>query len=101
MRTEQEILKDFEALGYKCVCHKEDKIILEYHEVHKVFGGAFHQIYEIDEWDRITINLLEKEYTKLNIIKRNGKQIAQFSAITMQEHKLLNELFILWGWLND
>ena len=70
MRTEQEILKDLEALGYE---------IKDYGEYITFKLG---RIEVMDIWKT------SKSY-----------EIIQGLNITMQEHKLFNELFTLWGWL--
>ena len=69
-RTEADILKDFEKLGYE---------IKDYGEYITFKLG---KIEVIDIWKTT------KSY-----------EIIQGLNITMQEHKLLNELFICWGWL--
>ena len=67
-RTEQDILNDFEKLGYKIIQINE-KIVFT------------------DEYNRtIHINKIKKVYSYT-------------TYIGMQEHKLLNELFEVWGWL--
>ena len=68
-RTEQEILKDFEALGWKVYTNNNEILCLN------LEGYGFIAIDKIDKSYRITRN------------------------ITMQEHKLLNELFSLWSWI--
>ena len=74
-RTEQEILKDFEALGYKIAFVKKENRLL---------------LYKSND-DTIFIYKNTKEYEKCDII--------QSINITMQEHKLLNELFEVWQWI--
>ena len=70
MRKEQEILKDFEALGWK-----------------------------VDKNDRVDLILANLICTKIHIWKTERIFQTIHHYITMQEHKLLNELFSLWGWL--
>ena len=69
-RTEQEILKDFEMLGWK-VTLKEGKMI--------------------------TLRYVKNERNAIWIEK--DKSYSTNTCIDMQEHKLLNELFTLWGWI--
>lgn len=71
MRTEQEVLKDFEAFGYRLIRNNSFVIILE-----NVFKNGIH------------ISKQYKEYW-------TDEEI----SINMQEHKLLNELFTIWGWI--
>lgn len=71
-KTEQEILKDFEKLGYVIVDNNKYELIL-------VKDMKFHLI----------INKELKHYMV----------VALTPILTLQEHKLLNELFICWGWL--
>lgn len=80
-RTEQEILNDFEKLGYK-VLNLPDKPFIEI--------GKYNEEYGV--WGYIVINKNEYNYCKFIM----GGDVV---PITMQEHKLLNELFICWGWL--
>ena len=80
-RTEQEILKDFEKLGYKVVVNNEDELDLRYRM--------------IDIWHGIRIYKDIKSYEPYIIIKTEKCPV----EINMQEHKLLNELFEVWGWL--
>ena len=68
-RTEAEILKDFEALGYKVV------------------KGAIGSTLEFEF----------NEDTKIYI--DNCFKTLWCNDITMQEHKLLNELFECYGWI--
>ena len=82
MRTEQDILKNFEALGYE-VKNKNSKLTLFKWLSH------FSEYYEV-----IDINKYEKTYGKA--IRKIELKCGVF---TMQEHKLLNELFTIWGWL--
>ena len=77
IRTEEEILKDFEELGYEVIEDCETKLILK--------CGL----------STIQITKLTKVYRKL--IGQQQNIIGNF--LTMQEHKLLHELFICWGWL--
>jgi hypothetical protein len=72
-RTEQEILKDFEKLGYFV---KKDTAFITL----------------TNEYDNVIfIDLEDKCYDKSHYI--------ECVSITMQEHKLLNELFQCWGWI--
>lgn len=68
-RTEQEILADFEKWCWKIYANNNEMLCLE------LEGYGLIQIDKIDKSYRITRN------------------------ITMQEHKLLNELFEVWQWI--
>lgn len=75
-RTEDDILKDFEKLGYKIVVNNASMIYLT-----NKSGITLH------------INKLMKWYGRYN----EDNEIARY--IYMQEHKLLNELFEVWQWI--
>lgn len=70
-RTEEEILKDFEKLGYVIVRNDDDWLELE------IVGTDV----------SIMSSKLDKSYDFAG------------EPLTMQEHKLLNELFECWGWI--
>ena len=70
-RTEQEILKDFEALGWYVSINDEDDFTL------RIKGNPTCAIW---------IDKLTKEFS-MNC------------CLDMQEHKLLNELFEVWQWI--
>lgn len=77
MRTETEVLKDFEKLGYEI--KKSDNIICL-----------------LNDYDtKIRISKVSRTY-RVYYKKISGNMIA---SINMQEHKLLNELFTIWNWL--
>jgi hypothetical protein len=76
-RTEADILKDFEKLGYRVI-----KLSTMY-------------LFETDEEERrIWIHTDLKEYC----ISIENMPLA-YRTFTMQEHKLLNELFEVWQWI--
>ena len=70
-RTEQEILKDFEALGWIVSRDDEDDFILR----------------------------LKGNPTCVVWIDKTTKEYSLTCYLDMQEHKLLNELFMCYGWL--
>ena len=74
MRTEQEVLNDFENLGYLINIKNEGFLEL-------TKNNTF-----------IDIDFSVKEYWKENSYSNSMR-------FTMQEHKLLTELFTIWGWL--
>lgn len=76
MRTEEEFLKDFKKLGY------------DLNKNYKSVGF----IYLEEEYNVIHINFFKKQYSK-------SFGYYDSAPITMAEHKLLNELFEIWGWL--
>ena len=77
MRTEEEVLKDFYELNYD-IREKKRINTLEFWLLENGYEDTL--VFEID-----------KEY----------KSYRTFDGmyIEMQEHKLLNELFSIWGWL--
>lgn len=79
MRTEHEILKDFEKLGYFIFCNNDLRIRLEN-------KGDILMISKVSRWYSCKTPS-DKDYEYLSV------------PINMQEHKLLNELFTIWGWL--
>lgn len=80
-RTEQDILKDFEELGYK----------IEIDEVYKII-----RLYK----NITSILIFEKARSYEKYYKKDDGWY--YSAIiTHHEHKLLNELFTVWGWLDE
>lgn len=90
-RTENEIFKDFEKLGYRIEKNKtkfadsENSIILL-----KDYIEPFDKEKLTKE---ICINLKSKTYECYESFYYCPQHIP------MHEHKLLNELFELWGWL--
>lgn len=81
MRTEQDVLNDFEKLGYKVVCNSENELVLEERFSYWV--------------DRLHIIKTIKKYAKKQWFS-NKESFVQ--GVDIQEHKLLNELFQIWGW---
>lgn len=84
MRTEEEVLKDFEKLGYK---------------INKNYSNYFIWLDIEDEKDilRIDIEKIPFSYCKFDIRKKDCHE--RPIIINMHEHKLLHELFEIWGWL--
>ena len=77
MRTEEQVLKDFDVqLNY----------VVDYSYNHKIVLRKYNTL------DTIQIYKETKTYEKQNV----GYQPI---PITLEEHKLLNELFQIWGWL--
>lgn len=81
-RTESEVLKDFEKLGYEVNKARNNFLCLE--------------LIKNEEKNKtiIYIDKPAKVYYKRDYFW-------DFITITMQEHKLLNELFTIWGWLDE
>jgi hypothetical protein len=71
MRTEKEVLKDFEKMGWTIKINTNKTLIFQR------LGN-----------DELEISKEYKEYWSCNE-----------SSIAIYEHKLLNELFSIWGWL--
>ena len=80
-RTETEILKGFEKLGYQIVVTNEKELSIGFQTVNGWFG--------------INIYKYAKSYEVYEIINATRYSV----SLGMQEHKLLNELFSVWGWL--
>lgn len=78
MRTEEEILKEFEELGYE-VDNDDVALILSLQE---------------------TLGTITK-YITIFISKRRKLYITRSGSIGMEEHKLLSELFTVWGWIEN
>ena len=79
MRTEEEILKDFEKLGYtEIYVNKPYFIEMEKDQV------------------RLIVNMAEDK--SVDKFYENGLE-DRAESITLEELKLLYELFKLWGWL--
>ena len=76
MRTEEQVIKDFEKIGYKLTQVNEYLIKLQ------------------KEWDGILIDFKNKTY-----LKSYGTFDFDSVSITVEEHKLLHELFKCWGWI--
>ena len=74
-RTEQEILKGFEALGYMVINEPMLCVLIK------------------NLKEKIHISKYDKDYCKYDW------QTKQPLYLTMQEHKLLNELFEVWQWV--
>ena len=71
MRTEEEVLKDFRNLELKIHKHSEGILSLEN----------------------------TKELKHIIIYKKERVYKVFYTPMTLEEHKLLNELFSIWGWL--
>lgn len=84
MRTEYEILKDFEALNYK---------INEYSPEDVIWLDKETRNYVI----RIETDKFNLSYCKFEINKQSRLEYPV--VITKEEHILLHELFELWGWV--
>ena len=89
-RTEADILKDFEKLGWYVAdgYSKEYKLVLKRKETKQLYGSL-----DVDWYHYIFIK--ENSYRA----ESTGCWNTKGYDITIQEHKLLNELFICWRWL--
>ena len=92
MRTEKDVLNDFEKLGWNIIRLGVE----EYYNFTALCLNNKIPNYYFDEESlskEIVINLDEHEYSCCDGFYGTD------CPITMQEHKLLNELFTIWGWL--
>ena len=90
-RTEQEILKDFEKLGYKVERGFQDYYKYNALVLSITIPNYFSDGEELDK--EIVINLDKHTYECYDSF------FSSPTPITMQEYKLLNELFTIYGWL--
>ena len=92
IRTEEEILKDFAELGWFVVKDKYVDLILKNlkKEPDDTLGEICHHCY-------ISINKENHTYSACDLHCLTKHEY----ELTMQEHKLLHELFICWGWLEN
>lgn len=88
MRTEQDVLKDFEELGYEVACNSDGELILE---------QELKSNYTII--NRIHIEKRLQSYSKSQFARLGYHVSTAPLWISMQEHKLLNKLFTIWGWI--
>ena len=88
IRTEEEILKDFEKLGWIVVDNNVDLVLK------RLEKEMFIEIYP---YCYIHINKEKQTYSVIDI--HNGANYRY--ELSMKEHKLLHELFICWGWLEN
>ena len=79
MRTEEQILKDFEELGYDRIENTDEYLKLYKHDF-IIELSKFYRCYK-SYWEHSTLKI------RLTI------------NIDMQEHKLLHELLEIWGWI--
>ena len=87
IRTEEEILKDFEKLGW-FVADGYIEFVLK--KIEQGMPFEMHPSYCF-----IIINKEKHTYCVLDII--NGVNYRY--ELSMSEHKLLNDLFVYWRWL--
>lgn len=86
MRTEQDVLNDFGALGWKVA---EDYINFTLKKIkpdYGVFGQIIWHCY-------ITFDKDKQTYKAIT----NGAFTTKGYELSVEEHKLLNELFTIWG----
>ena len=76
-RTEQDIIDEFIILGYKLVSNNENQLVLNHSNFYTLI-----------------INKKAKGY-----LAENRFNNSKGSFFDMREHKLLNELFNIYGWL--
>jgi hypothetical protein len=89
-RTEQEILNDFEKLGYKVERGFQDYYKYNALVLSITIPNYFSDGGELDK--EIVINLDKHTYECYDSF------FSSPTPITIQEHKLLNELFEVWKW---
>lgn len=87
MRTEEEILKDFEKLGFKILKHNYEII------------KTIHMIRQ-SEYDGFTDEIYIDETSKKNMyFRQSSKTLPVPMLMDIQIHNLLHDLFELWGWI--
>ena len=80
MRTEQDILKDLQ--NYFAIAKNDE-----------------YELILIDDCDRIIAIYKDLERYECYYYSEGAKPLQLATMIYMQEHKLLTELFQIWGWL--
>lgn len=104
MRTEREILRDFEQLGYKVSIQNPYIILYKDYEHDKDFVDADTRLVcRIANKEEIIIDKethkIEKKVDKVLNPYNLYIQVSTSSEITLLEFKILQELFKCWGWI--
>ena len=96
MRTEEEVLKDFEGLDYEVWENTDRKLVL-IKRIKNLYSLEHIKFVFYKEEEVYEKFLIHWKTSKKGKIISNPK-VVHF-MILMKEHKLLNELFTIWGWL--
>lgn len=87
MRTEKEVLNDFEKLGWKLQGYYT-KFLLHKRKITQCEDGEItHDCYITIDKEKQTYDAEDNYYFRPHPYRLN-----------MQEHKLLTDLFTIWGW---
>ena len=84
----EEILKDFEKLGWVVVDGYKNFMLKKIEKEQDEFLEIHHHCY-------ISINKEKHTYSAIDLHCFNTHEY----KLSMTEHKLLHELFTIWGWL--
>ena len=90
IRPEAEILKDFEKLGWYVLTGYTGFMLKKLEKEPSMFGDIEHHCY-------IRIDKEKQTYSAID----NHCFTTHEYELSMQELKLLVELFIIWGWLEN
>lgn len=90
MTREEEILKEFEKLDWFVADGYVNFVLKKLIKEQEFFGEICHRCY-------ISINKEIKTYSAVDL----HSFVTCRYELSMQEHKLLHELFKCWGWLDD
>lgn len=93
IRTEEEILKDFEELDWHVVDGYAGFMLKKLEKKQETFGEGRNFCYTCHCFIRI-----DKEKHTYSAIDNHCFTTHEYE-LSMQEHKLLTELFTIWGWL--
>lgn len=82
--SEQEVLKEFEKLGYK-------------NKIHPLHSHMVYLMCDDEDPDLILTIYINKE-SRVYWKSYTGNE---FGSFTLQEHLLLHKLFEIWGWFDE
>lgn len=99
--TEEEIIEEFERIGYKCVCNSERTLILEKVKIIQHYPNKMQPYTTTHHFDCIRIEVWKnlKHYIVFRATKDSINGYKQHIChIAIKVHQLLHKLIELWGW---
>ena len=88
--TLEEVKKEWEELGYICVCDSENELIFEEEQSIPFYDYYCNRVHILKKW---------KLYDVVTIIKQNNKRKEIRLLLNFEIHQLLTKTFKALGWM--